>query len=113
MDQHAEPPTDLNTTCPVPLNELARLQALQELGVLDTPTEDTFDSAVRQAAGACNTPIAMISLVDRDRIWAKASTGLHARVLPRDTAFCAHAILEQRLLEVADARTDQIGRAHV
>ena len=106
MDQHAEPPTDLNTTCPVPLNELARLQALQELDVLDTPTEDAFDSAVRQAAGACNTPIAMISLVDRDRTWAKASTGLHARVLPRDTAFCAHAILDQRLLEVADARTD-------
>ena len=107
MSQDANKPADFNTTYPVPLNELARLQALQELRILDTPPEDIFDAAVRQAAHACNAPIAMISLIDRDRQWFKARIGIAAQETPRYMAFSAHAILDQQLFEVPDAHIDE------
>ena len=107
MDHVCNQPADFNTTYPVPLNELARLQALQELRILDTPAEDVFDSAVRQAASICTAPIALISLTDRDRQWFKARIGLETQETPRHLSFCAHAILGRQLLEVSDAFTDE------
>ena len=107
LNQDSSKATDLSATYPVPLNELARLQAVQELGILDSQTEEVFDSAVRQAARACNTPIALISLVDRDRQWFKARIGLDVQETPRHMAFCAHAILDKHLFEVPDARADE------
>ena len=93
-------------TYPVPLNEYNRLQALQALGLLDTPAEKALDSVVRQAASICKTPIALISLVDRERQWFKARVGLALQETPRCTSFCTHAILDTQLFEVMDARAD-------
>ncbi|MEO8104641.1 MAG: diguanylate cyclase, partial [Betaproteobacteria bacterium] len=89
-----------------PPNEAARVQALQELRILDTPSEEVFDSAARLAAEACRTPIALISLVDADRLWSKACFGPAARNMPRESAFCSQAILDDGLFEVPDARAD-------
>lgn len=66
MDQDSSQPTGVNTTCPVPLNELARPQALQDQGILDPSAEDVFDSAVRQAPNAGDTTMSLLSLVGRD-----------------------------------------------
>jgi diguanylate cyclase (GGDEF)-like protein/PAS domain S-box-containing protein len=98
---------DLSCSTPVPRNELARLQALHELRILDTPAEAAFDSAVRLAANACDTPIAMISLIDRERQWCKARAGLVAAETPRHLAFCAHTIMERTLFEVPDTLADK------
>lgn len=106
MPTSANATDTLGSTYPVPLNEHARLHALWELGVLDTPAEDAFDSAVRQAAAVCKTPIALISFVDRDRQWFKARIGLKEQETPRCVAFCTHAILGPQLFEVMDARAD-------
>lgn len=89
------------------MNELARLQALQELRILDTPAEDVFDSAVPQAASICNTPIALLSLIEWHRQWSKVYIGLDVQETPRHLAFCARAICDQRLLEVQVAFTDE------
>jgi diguanylate cyclase (GGDEF)-like protein/PAS domain S-box-containing protein len=87
--------------------EVARLQELQALGLLDTPRDPAFDDLVNLAAQCCAAPIAAISLVDTQRQWFKASCGLDASETPRDQSFCAHAILRpDELMEVPDALQD-------
>ncbi|WP_266368944.1 GAF domain-containing sensor histidine kinase [Tellurirhabdus rosea] len=94
-------------TAPIPENEEVRLQALQDYAILDTLPEDDYDAITRLASVICDTPVSLISLVDRDRQWFKSAHGLEIRELPRDVAFCAHAILEpDHLFEIPDARQD-------
>jgi PAS domain S-box-containing protein len=91
----------------LPANEEARLQALYRLDVLDTPREQNFDDIAQLAMSICAVPIAVVSLVDRDRQWFKSCLGLDATETPRDLAFCAHAILSPgELLVAEDARLD-------
>ncbi len=87
--------------------EAERLQALADALLLDTPPEAMFDDIVRLASLICETPIALISLVDRDRQWFKAKVGLPVAETPREVAFCAHAILQPGMLEVQDAHADE------
>ncbi len=91
----------------LPPNEDARLATLHRLNILDTAREQNFDDIVKIAMGICDAPIAVISLVDRDRQWFKSCMGLDATETPRDIAFCAHAILKpEQLTIVEDARLD-------
>jgi phosphoribosyl 1,2-cyclic phosphodiesterase/GAF domain-containing protein len=86
-----------------PPDEDRRLQALHGLRLLDTPAEERFDRYTRIAAGLFDVPIALVSLVDHDRQWFKSRHGLDATESPRDTAFCAHAILARSVMQVPDA----------
>lgn len=91
----------------LPPNEDARLLALYRLDVLDTPREQNFDDIAQLAMSICEVPIAVVSLVDRDRQWFKSCLGLDATETPRDVAFCAHAILTpEETLIVEDATCD-------
>jgi GAF domain-containing protein len=92
---------------PLPENEGERLTALRGLGVLDTPPELAYDELTALAAYICQTPIALISLVDEDRQWFKSQFGWTTGETPREVAFCAHAILQPDLLVVPDASADQ------
>jgi PAS domain S-box-containing protein len=92
--------------CPFPDREAERLEALKAYGVLDTPPEPAFDDLVGLASRICGTPMAMISLVDRDRQWFKARKGLETAETPREIAFCAHAILGEGVMVVRDAVDD-------
>ena len=92
---------------PLPANEALRLQSLRELDILDTAPEDEFDALARAASLVCGVPVCLISLVDADRQWFKANIGLPGtRQTPREQAFCAHAILDESILEVPDASLD-------
>lgn len=90
----------------VPLDEETRLHSLRELKLLDTEPEDRFDRVVRLAASIFKVPIAYIALVDRDRQWFKAQTGMCATQTTREVSFCGHAILEDSALVIPDARQD-------
>ncbi|WP_433792236.1 GAF domain-containing sensor histidine kinase [Actinoplanes sp. CA-252034] len=91
---------------PLPDNEIERLAALYSLDILDSPPEKDFDDIVALAAGVCEAPMAAVSLVDADRQWAKAQTGIEVAETSRDVSFCAHAILGRDLMLVPDARED-------
>jgi len=92
---------------PAPLDEDCRLQALRSLHVLDSAPEPEFDALAAAAAAVCGTPISLISLVDAERQWIKANVGLAGvREIPRRDSYCAHAILEDAILEINDAATD-------
>ncbi len=92
---------------PIPADEEQRLRDLQRHGVLDGPSDEHFDRIVRLASAVLDTPIALVSLVDRDRQWFLSRHGLEARQTPREMAFCAHAIAGDAVLVVPDAREDE------
>ena len=88
-------------------NEAARLDALRKLDILDTEAEQDFDDITALASTICNVPISLVSLVDHDRQWFKSRVGLDAAQTPRDVSFCGHAIADDLIFEVPDARIDQ------
>ncbi len=94
------------SAAPVPDNEAERLEALVSAEILDTPSEEGFDRIVRMAKAVSGAPIALVSLVDTDRQWFKACIGLDATETHRDVAFCAHAILQNDVFWIEDARAD-------
>lgn len=91
----------------LPDDEAARLQALRDFNVLDTPAESAFDDLTLLGSTLCDVPICLVSLIDADRQWFKSKRGLTISETPRDVAFCAHAILNPaEILEVPDATLD-------
>ncbi|WPZ33544.1 histidine kinase dimerization/phospho-acceptor domain-containing protein [Thalassobaculum sp. OXR-137] len=91
---------------PLPSNENDRLAELIWFQILDTPPEAGFDRISRAAARIMETPIASVSLVDRDRQWFKSICGLSISETTRDMAFCSYTILQRTPMVVADALED-------
>lgn len=91
---------------PIPTDEHQRQAQLVALKILDTPPEERFDRIVRLAKAIFRVPIAYIALVDRDRQWFKAKEGLSATQTGRAESFCGHAIMQDRVMIVPDARED-------
>lgn len=88
-------------------NEAARLEVLRQFNILDTEDEESFDDITRLAAYICQTPIAIISLIDTDRQWFKSRVGLSVAETARDISFCTHAIQQQGPFIVRDALADE------
>ncbi|MBB2804035.1 GAF domain-containing sensor histidine kinase [Xanthomonas arboricola] len=89
-----------------PPSEALRLQALRSYGILDTPREAAFEDITRLASIICQTPIALISLVDAERQWFKSELGMGERETPLFKSMCAHALLDSDVLVVPDTRED-------
>jgi GAF domain-containing protein len=90
-----------------PVNEEGRIAALEKYAILDTDPEQSFDDLTLLASFVCETPIALISLVDEDRQWFKSRVGIDASETSRDIAFCSTAILQSDVLVVPDALLDE------
>ena len=91
----------------VPPLEPERLRALASYELLDTPPEPEFDQLTALAADIFQMPIAMVSLVDADRVWHKSMYGFGLVETPRAGAFCASTILTEHPLVVPDATKDE------
>src|SRR5215207_8333458 len=86
--------------------ENARLTALHELDVLDTPREEAFDRITRLAKKLFNVPTAFLSFMDAHRQWHKAHEGTSTEEAPREHTFCQHLIESGKPLIVPDATKD-------
>src|SRR5271168_1445370 len=92
---------------PLPDHELARRSALASYDILDTDPDSSFDDLNLLASVVCNTPIALITLVDEHRQWFKSRVGLSVEETSRDISFCSHAILQEDIFIVPDALLDE------
>lgn len=89
------------------LDEAGRQRALDALHVVGTLPEPAYDDIVKVAAAVCGTPIALVTLLDRDTQWFKASTGVDGHHSARNVAVCDHAIRQpDQLFEIGDLSKD-------
>lgn len=87
-------------------SEERRLAALREYGILDTPLEKDFDGLVALASKICEAPMSTVTLVDAERQWFKAEVRMGVQETSRSSSICAHAILEDDLVEIPDLTLD-------
>jgi signal transduction histidine kinase len=90
----------------IPADEPARLAAIRRYDILDTPPDGAFDRITALAARVLNAPIAIVSIVDHDRIWFKSHHGVEVEQIGRDPGLCASAILQDGPWIINDAPRD-------
>ena len=88
------------------MKESERLAAVRRYNILDTPPDGAFDRITAIAARLLKVPIAIISIVDHDRIWFKSKHGIDVPQVDRDLGLCASCILQEDAWIVGDAKTD-------
>jgi PAS domain S-box-containing protein len=87
-------------------DDVARLKALFDCHILDTPREEVFDQVTQLAAYLCGTPISLIGFIDATRQWFKSEVGWDASEIPRDQSLCSQTLQERSLLLVEDTTKD-------
>ncbi|MBZ9626749.1 GAF domain-containing sensor histidine kinase [Psychroflexus sp. CAK1W] len=91
-----------------PKTESQRLSALRSLNILDTLPEQEYDQITKLVASICDTPVALISLLDENRQWFKSKVGMDHCELGKKYSFCNFAIQsDDEIMEVFDARKDE------
>jgi len=83
-----------------------RLLAVERFKTLDLESDEEFQELVQIASNVCETPIALLTLIDKDTQWLKVRKGTDIKELPRKISFCTHTILDDGLLIVPDATKD-------
>jgi PAS domain S-box-containing protein len=91
---------------PIPDSESERLESLRSYRLLDSRPEQDFDDLTELAANICGAPISLVSLVDESRQWFKSKVGFAPSETSRNISFCGHAILEDQVMVVPDAKRD-------
>jgi two-component sensor histidine kinase len=89
-----------------PSNEHKRISVLRRYDILDSPPDGSFDRITALAANLFDVPIAIISLVDTDRIWFKSHHGLEVEEIGRDPGLCDSCIMQNTPWVLTDAKTD-------
>ncbi len=97
---------DNNFSSPKSTNEIQRLEAVKSWGILDTEPSQSLDSITKLAAEICDTPIALISIIDEYRQWFKSKVNFEVQETPREYSFCQYTILGKDIYEIPDAKKD-------
>ena len=98
----------MNLSLPVApaVDEQERLAALHSYGILDSEPEPVFNDLAQLAAHVCGTPMALVSLMDKERQWLKARVGIDVQETFREHTFCQYALVASGVFEIPDARAD-------
>lgn len=88
------------------VQEIKRIENLHKYQILDTPQDGYFDEITSLAAKIFDVPVAIITLVDTDRIWFKSSYGIDVEEIPRDPGLCSSAIMSDDIYIVENAKVD-------
>ncbi|QFS83325.1 putative sensor histidine kinase pdtaS [Roseivivax sp. THAF40] len=91
---------------PTPSDQIERLEELRDYDILDTEPNEAFQDIVQLVKAICDVPVVLISFVDENRQWFKASCGFDYDETPLETAICGHTILQQDVLEIHDIAAD-------
>jgi diguanylate cyclase (GGDEF)-like protein len=102
----AQPTVAVQPPAIPPETEAARLAALEQLDILDTPREEGFDRITRMIRRLFDMPISIVSFIDEKRQWYKSAEGMGVDYVPRADSFCRHTIATGTPLVVDDAKTD-------
>jgi diguanylate cyclase (GGDEF)-like protein len=89
-----------------PANETQRIHVLHSLGLLHSAPDERFDRLTRLAKRLFNVPVAKVTLVDTDAVYALSCAGQSSAPVPRELSFCSHTIVNDGMLVVPDTRTD-------
>jgi methylmalonyl-CoA mutase cobalamin-binding subunit len=111
LSKMTAPLADEMMVAPKSAKEKERLEELRGLKLLDTPAEENFDRITERLTRLFRVPIALLTLIDKDRQWFKAQTGLpsdlaDARSTPRDVSLCGHVVAKDDILIVRDLARD-------
>src|SRR4029077_14585547 len=102
----------METKTQYPDNEVERLTALRRYQILDTPPEPAFDRIAEMAATLFQVPMAIVSLVDEDRVWFKSRLGIDPDHATRDAGLCSSAILSPGVFYLRNAAHDERAAGH-
>lgn len=91
---------------PIPSDENKRLEAVHQLAILDTGSEERFDVLTREAVEKLGVPMSMVSILDSDREWYKSCIGLDKTEGDRKVSFCGHALLASNIFIIEDTLKD-------
>jgi GAF domain-containing protein len=91
---------------PIPTDEEVRIEAVHQMAILDTASEERFDVLTKLAIEKLHVPISTLSIIDSDREWFKSCVGLNTKEGDRGTSFCGHALLAKYLFIVEDTLKD-------
>jgi GAF domain-containing protein len=91
----------------IALNEAERLDDLLSYDILDTLAEPDFDDITKLAAHICHCEMASISFIDNKRQWFKSRVNITESETSRKDSFCGHAILDNKVMIVLDAKKDE------
>ncbi len=88
------------------LDETLRLETLSDYGVLDADDDLGLHDLARLASHVCETPVSLITFIDRERQWFKAAVGTEVSGTSREDSFCTHVITAGGTLVVGDTLED-------
>lgn len=91
----------------LPADEVARLETLRQHEILDTVPAEAFDDLAFLAAHICQTPVALINLMDQEQYWFKSKVNLTVTQILRDLGFCSLVLWQRDVLVVSDALADE------
>lgn len=86
--------------------EEERMKVLKRYEILDTPEDGSFNRLTMLAAKIFNVPIAIITLVDTDRIWFKSKYGVDVDAIGTEPGLCTSAIMSEDVYIVENALED-------
>jgi GAF domain-containing protein len=86
--------------------ESERLAAVRDYNLIDTPPDAEFDRITALAARVFDVPVAVISIVDDERVWLKSRHGLDVSQVERTRGLGATGGLHEQTLIIEDVATD-------